>query len=201
MEKKYKLYILLTDTGTVLNRLIKWYTHDPFNHVSIAFDEELKDVYSFGRKKENNPIIGGFVKENIEGIILSNAKCAVYEMTDIDPYSYFKIRDYIKNFENNRDRYRYNLIGLIGVALNIPIERGNAFFCSQFVASVFEYAGAPIIDKPSNVVTPGDFQSSPKLQCIYDGDLKNYRKTLLRKQFQEEEKSAKTVETSLSVQV
>lgn len=30
--------------------MIGWYTKAPFNHVSIAFDEHLNKMYSFGRK-------------------------------------------------------------------------------------------------------------------------------------------------------
>lgn len=38
---------------------------EPLNHVSIALDRELTEVYSFGRKQPDNPFIGGFVKEDI----------------------------------------------------------------------------------------------------------------------------------------
>ena len=55
------IYIILTETGSLLSRAIQVYTQKNFNHVSIAFDPELKEMYSFGRKYENNPLIGGFV--------------------------------------------------------------------------------------------------------------------------------------------
>lgn len=54
MEEK-KIYLLLTDTGTLFSKLIKCYTKKPYNHASIAFDGELSTVYSFGRKKPKNP--------------------------------------------------------------------------------------------------------------------------------------------------
>ena len=60
-----KVYILLTDTGSLLTKLIKLYTKKPYNHASISFDFELSEVYSFGRKKVENPFHGGFVKEKI----------------------------------------------------------------------------------------------------------------------------------------
>jgi hypothetical protein len=56
-----KVYILLTNTGSFLTKLIKLYTKKPYNHASIAFDYELSEVYSFGRKTARNPVIGGFV--------------------------------------------------------------------------------------------------------------------------------------------
>lgn len=180
MKNKNQIYILLTDTGTVLNRLIKMYTKDPYNHVLIAFDKELNELYSFGRKKHYNPIIGGFVKENIDNVIFSNAKCAVYCLEDIDDITYLRIREYIKLFELNRDTYRYNFLGLFGIMLNIHIQRCDAFFCSQFVASVFEYSGRPIFDKPCVFVTPGDFVTNANrlFARIYSGNLNEYRSFL-----------------------
>jgi hypothetical protein len=176
--KDDKLYILLTDTGTVLNRLIKMYTKDPFNHVSIAFDQELREVYSFGRKKMHNPIIGGFVRENVDHMLFRNANCAVYELDCTQPVTYWKIREYIRQFLLNQDNYRYNLIGLFGVMFHVNIQRDDAYFCSQFVASIFEYSGMPLFSKPCIFVTPGDFTEAPALRLIYSGRLGDYRSAL-----------------------
>ena len=60
-----KIYIVLTHTGTILSKIIKYWTKDEFSHVSIALDEDLKEMYSFGRLHPYNPIIGGFVHEKI----------------------------------------------------------------------------------------------------------------------------------------
>ncbi|MEM5591749.1 hypothetical protein AAHH67_08270 [Niallia circulans] len=61
-----KVYIILTDTGTLFTRCIKFFTRKPHNHASISFDPQLNEVYSFGRRKPSNPFIGGFVKENVQ---------------------------------------------------------------------------------------------------------------------------------------
>lgn len=44
------IYIVLTQTGTLLSRIIKFLTQGQYNHASIGFDEELNYMYSFGRK-------------------------------------------------------------------------------------------------------------------------------------------------------
>ena len=44
------IYIVLTDTGTLLSKTIGMYTRKDLNHASIAFDEQLTEMYSFGRK-------------------------------------------------------------------------------------------------------------------------------------------------------
>lgn len=45
------VYLLLTDTGTVFSTAIKKYTRKPYNHASLALDQQLTEVYSFARKK------------------------------------------------------------------------------------------------------------------------------------------------------
>ena len=60
-----KIYIVLTYTGTILSKLVKMYTKREFSHVSIALDEDLKEMYSFGRINPYNPFKAGFVHEGI----------------------------------------------------------------------------------------------------------------------------------------
>ena len=50
-----KIYIILTYTGTLLSKIIKFYTKNEFSHVSISLDKELKYMYSFGRLNAYNP--------------------------------------------------------------------------------------------------------------------------------------------------
>lgn len=51
MTTNRDIYIVLTGTGTAFSGIIKWFTKAELNHASIAFDSELREVYSFGRKK------------------------------------------------------------------------------------------------------------------------------------------------------
>lgn len=178
MKNSNKIYVILTDTGTVFNRLIKMYTKDPYNHVSIAFDPDLKEVFSFGRKKEHNPIIAGFARENMDHMLFKNANSAVFELECDNPAAYWKVRKYVRKFELNEENYRYNLLGVLALMFKINIERNDAFFCSQFVASIFEYSGIPLFDKPCVFVTPGDFMDASDLQLVYNGRLGDYRKML-----------------------
>lgn len=171
MERK--LYVLLTDTGTLLTRVIKMVTRDPLNHASIAFDLELNEVYSFGRKKPSNPFIGGFVKEDLDCKLFSNASCALYCCTVSDE-AYEQIRGHIELIEQNRELYKYNLIGLFCVLFNMKLDRKNAYFCSQFVASLFEESGVVIAEKPSALFTPGDFTELSAFKLVYQGPLNQY---------------------------
>ena len=50
MDTMKKIYIVLAHTGTLLSRIIKMKTGAEYTHSSIALDENLDEMYSFGRK-------------------------------------------------------------------------------------------------------------------------------------------------------
>lgn len=172
MSKK-PLFIVLTDTGTWFTRMIRLYTRAPLNHTSIAFDPELTEVYSFGRKRPGNPFVGGFVKEDFCGELFRDATCAVYRC-DIDEDQYKRIQSSVRKFEREAHLYKYNLLGLFGVMFNIQVKRDYAFFCSQFVAFLFEQAGMPLVPKCSALTKPSDFAHAENLQLIYSGKLRDF---------------------------
>ena len=168
-----KIYILLTDTGTLFTKLIKLYTKKPYNHASISFDSELSEVYSFGRKTARNPFIGGFVKEYMDKGLFKEANCAVYALT-VNEVQLQKMNCYIKEIEAQKGEYRYNLLGLLGFLLNKPIKRKKAFFCSQFVATVLKECNIIDFGKSPSLVAPNDLQKVSKCQLVYEGELKAY---------------------------
>lgn len=182
MNEKKKIYVVLTDTGTWFTRLIKAYTKEPFNHASLAFDEELRDVYSFGRKCESNPFRGGFVKENMLGPLFldeqRNTTCALYEC-EVGKAAYERIRQTVKGMERRGSEYKYNALGLLGVVFRFRIKRRNAYFCSQFVSDMFQAGGISLSGKCPELTTPGDLSRSPLASLIYTGRLRDY--TPLRK--------------------
>lgn len=170
-----KVYVLLTDTGTFFTRMIKLYTKKPYNHASISFDPYLTDVYSFGRKKAKNPFIGGFIKENVQTGLFKQARCAIYccEITDTELK---RMDHYIKKIEAQKHLYRYNLLGLFAITLNKQINRENAYFCSQFVATVLKECDITDFPKPLSLVTPYDLQETDNFQLVYDGNLEDFIK-------------------------
>lgn len=176
MEQTHSIYILLTDTGSLFTRAIKQYTHAPYNHSSIAFDETLHDMYSFGRKHPLNPVYGGFVREDVYyrySRYFPNTTCALYEL-QVDERTVEKIKRVIEVFQTKPERYTYNFVGLIGVVFNYPIEMTASYFCSQFVAEVLRRAGVVLWDKPSALVTPEDFRKAEGMTLLYEGKLLEY---------------------------
>lgn len=172
MEKR-TIYFLFTDTGTNLSRIINIYTKQSLNHVSIAFDLALTEVYSFGRTKHKNPFSGGFVREDIRSDFLKKSNCAVYSY-DLTPVEVEQVLKKIKNIEENKDRYRYNFVGLIGILFQIEIKREKAFFCSEFVATILNDTDSITLSKPNYFMTPSDIQREISMELIYEGKLSEY---------------------------
>ncbi|MEH7113821.1 hypothetical protein V7124_15720 [Neobacillus niacini] len=168
-----KVYILLTNTGSFLTKLIKLYTKKPYNHASIAFDEDLSEVYSFGRKTVRNPFIGGFVQENVRAGLFKQADCAIYSFT-VTEGQLQRMNHYLRKIEAQKKEYRYNFLGLFGFMFNTPINRKKAFFCSQFVASVLKEGNILHFEKPLPLISPHDLQKISTFQFEYEGKLKDY---------------------------
>lgn len=175
MDRQREIYFVFTDTGTYLSKVINFFTKKSLNHVSIAIDRDLKEVYSFGRIKPNNPFSGGFVKEDIRGVFLKNSKCAIY-MFRLTHAECRQIISHIRQIEMRKSHYKYNFIGLIGVLLNIEINRKNAYFCSQFVATVMQDTNSFSIEKPACFITPADIRAHEGMELIYQGILDGYKK-------------------------
>ncbi|WP_096272890.1 hypothetical protein [Paucisalibacillus globulus] len=175
------IYFIFTDTGTYLSRMINLYTNKPLNHVSIGFDHELKEVYSFGRINPKNPFSGGFVREDIRGDFLRDSKSAVYAL-NITEQEYESIRHHISVFQTNASDYKYNFIGLVAIPLKVEINRKNAYFCSQFVATLMKDTKSFKLSKPTNFVTPADIRENSELQLIFQGRLGDYPKHKLREE-------------------
>lgn len=172
MEEK-KIYLLLTDTGTLFSKLIKCYTKKPYNHASIAFDGELSTVYSFGRKKPKNPFLCGFVQEDMLSDWFRRANCAIYSLT-VTEAQFYQIKSYIRELEIQKELYRYNLLGVLGVLFNKPIERKNAFFCSQFVATVLKQCNVIDFKKNVSLIKPHELPYTAAFQLVYEGKLMAY---------------------------
>ena len=57
------LYIVASETGSIVSRAIRQFTGAKYNHVSIALNGTLHTMYSFGRRLPWCPFWGGFVRE------------------------------------------------------------------------------------------------------------------------------------------
>ena len=95
------IYIVLSQTGTMFSRALKFVTRAKYNHVSISLNESLDTMYSFGRLNAYNPFIGGFVEEGKnKGVFkrFQNTQAMVIELS-ISEHKYNAIKYFIDLFK------------------------------------------------------------------------------------------------------
>ena len=169
-----RIYLILTYSGTILSRIIKIYTRDEFAHVSISLDEELNQMYSFGRLNPYNPFIGGFVHEGINiGTFkrFRKSQTAVYSIM-ISDEQYKKIKETIKLIRECPIAYKFNIIGLFGAGFNIRIHMRHSFYCAEFVKYLLEKAR--VKNNLPEIIKPEDFKRLDNIRLEYKGSLCEY---------------------------
>lgn len=176
MEKKY-IYILVCQTGTFIAKALKLFTRKPYNHVSVACEETLSEMYSFCRNKPERPLPATFNKEVIgEGTLgkYNFIPCELYRIPVTEEQKQ-RFSDNIEYFKKNRKYFSYNCIGLGFIFFHIAFSRKKKFVCSQFVGHILEQSGINSkIKKPVCLQTPEDFRHIPEAELIYKGNLNNY---------------------------
>lgn len=175
-----KIYIMVSYTGTILSNLIRFYTKKEYTHVSISLDVELNELYSFGRLNPYNAFIGGFVKEGKDiGTFkrFKNTRVAIYSL-EIEDENYERIKSIINSIKENKEEYKFNLLGLFLVMFHKKLHRKKAFYCAEFVQYVLENSKA-IDEKLPKIIKPEDFRHLNGITLEYKGLFRsyNYRKT------------------------
>lgn len=169
-----RIYIVLSQSGTLFSKVIRCYTGDPYNHASIAFDKDLTEMYSFGRKKRFNVCDNGFVKENFDtGLyrFFPQARCCILEIPVTDE-EYASMYQVIRFFLEHQQIYRYNLLGILGHVLGIGMTRRNRFFCSQFVSFILNKSS--FWNQVPELTKPMDFYSISNKKLLFEGETKEY---------------------------
>ena len=179
-----KIYVVLTRTSTNLSKMIRLLTRRPYNHISIALDDKLNQLYSFGRRRPKNPFITGFVREDIAAGFyhyFNDTTCIVYEL-EITPQQKEKLTSYLAPFLDAPFAYSFNFIGMITCGLHVPFARKNRYFCSQFVSEALDKSGIVRADCDSRLVQPADFIGLPGAREIYRGRIVDYQYPVMAKE-------------------
>ena len=173
--KSKKVYIVLSQTGTILSRILKLFTRDRYNHSSIALTEDLQAMYSFGRLHPYNPFRGGFVQESPDGGTFKrfkNTRARVLEI-EVSSAAYDAVVAIIHEMLDDQRRYHYNYWGLILAAIRIPFKKRYCYYCSEFVKYLALCMELPEAEKLPAIVKPMHLMSIPHT-TVYEGILRDY---------------------------
>ena len=192
-QKTYPVYVLLTHTGTFLSNAIKMVTKKAYSHASISFDETLEEMYSFGRKYKDNPLIGTFVSENIKsGLYADVSDTASYSLyvTFVTKPQLDSMKKRLARFQEDGVKFKYSFKGLINYRLGKESDSTDAFFCSQFVDHVLS-AGKQYFDRHSSLVEPTDFSNNKDFYFVAKGKVGQYDPDKVVKRVEQISKKAK----------
>ena len=170
MNHRY-IYLVFSKTGTWLSNVINIFSDTKFVHSSISFDDSFTEMYSFGRTNPNNPFSGGFVKESLHSGVYKRFKrseCMIFRVK-VTEKQYYSLRKNVEEFLKDKNKYKYNLIGLFGVLLDKPIKRKNHYFCSQFVSEILIKNKVYKSSKPPELIQTNDLFSIKNSEIIYEG--------------------------------
>lgn len=184
MVKNYEyrnIYVVISQTGSIVSKIIKIFTGDKYNHVSLSLDRELKNMYSFGRVNPYNPVIGGFVRESPnDGTMkrFTNTDAAVVELT-VSSDVYEQIESKLQSMYAHREEYHYNYIGLFMAMFGRTRKKSKCYYCSEFIYSVLHRYNVNLYSV-GEIIKPMDFLSIIDGRIIFEGKLRDYNKRVFR---------------------
>jgi hypothetical protein len=170
MNNRY-IYLIFSKTGTWLSRLISAFSDIRYPHASLSFDSDCTQMYSFGRINPNNPFSGGFVVENLhDGVFSRSASCECMILrVKVTDEQYLALQKYIEKFSKEKDKYKYNFLGLYGILLNKPLKRKNYYFCSQFISEALIKSNVLKSEKDPELTRTDDLYSIKNREILYEG--------------------------------
>lgn len=170
------IYVVLSRTPSKFAWAIRTFGRINYNHASIAFDSDLKELWSFARKMNNLPIDAGVVREFPERFTLNkvnNIPIRIYRVP-VNPRQYNLIRNRVMELHNDMG-YHYNIFS----ALLYPIAGGfktdRAYTCSEFVSALLDEYTDVAITRPCEAILPEELHEILETFLVYDGNLLDYR--------------------------
>lgn len=151
------IYITLLSHEGINSKIIRGWTNSNYSHAGLSFDPNMTKIYSFNAAAPDGS--SGFSIESIE--FYKKAKGAKFKVL------VFFVQKKVKNlllqvidfYIKNKDKTKYSFTNIFNLILNKTKDTSLSLslICSQFVDSVLKAVNIDLSDKPSNLVTPGDF--------------------------------------------
>ncbi len=171
-----KIYIIVSQTGTLPSWCLRQITGADYNHVSISLHADLQKMYSFGRRYKYYPFWGGFVAESPAfGTFqrFPDARIKVLAL-NVTAEQYDSISSTIETMFQDRKRYHYDYLGVGLAYFRIRRRSRRSYYCSEFVREILLRHGVSAADALPKIVQPIHFLDIPGVETIYAGCLRDY---------------------------
>ena len=168
------IYVVVSSTYTYFGKTIRMFGKIRYNHASIALDDKLQEIYSFGRQKHAALLTGKLVKENISRFTLdkeSNVDVTIFKIP-VTEEQYRDIRDFIHAVHEDRE-YLYNLFSVLTYPLTKGLSVYKAFTCIEFIMYLLTRVGMEF-GRPLYEYKPDDLLELLRDDILFQGNLLEY---------------------------
>lgn len=168
------IYIIISSTCTNFAKTIRTFGRVRYNHASISLDENLHEIYSFGRQKHTALLTGKLVRENISRFTLdkvSHVDVAIFKVP-VTEEQYDDIVEFIHSVYSDRE-YLYNLFSVLTYPLTKGLSVYKAFTCIEFIMYLLTRVGKEF-DRPLYEYKPDDLLVLLEENLMYQGNLLEY---------------------------
>lgn len=163
MDHTPALYVMLTQTGTGMGKLIRLFTHYEFNHVSVSLDPTFRNWVSFARYVRGVPLAGGFVKETPPRLLSAEGPLPVRIFrVDLSDELYQEAARLIANAGQQASQLIYNTLDALATVIGYRFPLPGAYTCLGFTELLLgkQYANIRVLNE--------DLRDS----MVYEGNLK-----------------------------
>lgn len=153
------IYVVLPRSETFIAKIGRLLTNYEYSHVTISFDDNLKEFYSFSRIYNDAPIISGFVKEYRSHLVnnpKARLKCKIFKLS-VSEKVYKKIKLYCKSLLLDKTLL-FNYVSMLLLPLNGGIKVVKSYNCTHFVAEVLSMIPYINLKKEKYKYKPKDFE-------------------------------------------
>ena len=174
------IYIILSQTGSVVSKWLKTFTKDEYNHVSISLDNKLDEMCSFGRYYAYFPFWGGFVKESTSKGSLKrfkDTKSLIIKVL-VNEENVNGVRLKINEMFASKRKYRYDMLGVVLAKFGKNKKRKYRYYCSEFVKEILIENNILNREECPEIMKPIDFKNIKGGEIIYEGNLHSYVKDI-----------------------
>lgn len=137
MSKKYHLYLMVSRTDTNIGKIIRVFSHYPYNHVSLSIDPNLREWVSFGRFRKDTPLYAGFIRETAERYLSQSGDTPIRLFRiEISEGKYLQLQKLFANAGYGETRLIYNLYDAIASSIHMKVPIRGAYTCLSFASMV-----------------------------------------------------------------
>lgn len=141
-ENQKYLYVLFSATPYRMGRWIRFVTGEPYNHVSIATEDDLRECYGFARRYYCTPFYGGFVTEHPSRFCHNGsiAKVKMYRLP-LTEKQWQKLQSILTYMKEHSEQYIYNHLSIFTAPIHRKVQVRKAYTCAEFVVTILGSLG------------------------------------------------------------